>query len=72
VSSYLDYPIYSSDVVCVLVLLFVFLCCSSCSCVVRRVLADVLGVLADVAMVSSPLIGRGYHSVSMVGNQSTG
>jgi hypothetical protein len=43
-----------------------------CSCAVRRDLADVLGVLADVAMVSSPLVGRGYHSASIVGNQSTG
>jgi hypothetical protein len=53
-------------------LLFLFLCCCLCSCAVRRDLADVLGVLADVAMVSSPLVGRGYHSASMVGNQSTG
>jgi hypothetical protein len=44
------------------------LCCSLCSCAFRRVLA----VLADVAMVSSPLVERGYHSASMVGNQSTG
>jgi hypothetical protein len=43
-----------------------------CSCAVCHDLADVLGVLADVAMVSSPLVGRGYHSASMVGNQSTG
>jgi hypothetical protein len=50
-------------------LLFVFLCCSFCSCVVRRVLADVLRVLADVTMVSSPLVGRGYHSATMIGNQ---
>jgi hypothetical protein len=49
-------------------LLFMFLC----SCAVRHDLSDVLGVLADVAMVSSPLVGRGYHSASMVGNQSTG
>jgi hypothetical protein len=53
-------------------LLFLFLCCCLCSCAVHRDLADVLGVLADVAMVSSPLVGRGYHSASMVGNQSTG
>jgi hypothetical protein len=52
-------------------LLFLFLCCCLCSCAVRRDLADVLGVLADVAMISSPLVG-GYHSASMVGNQSTG
>jgi hypothetical protein len=53
-------------------LLFLFLCCCLCSCAVRRDLADVLGVLADVAMVSSPMVGKGYHSASMVGNQSTG
>jgi hypothetical protein len=46
-------------------LLFLFLCCCLCSYVVCR-------DLADVAMVSSPLVGRGYHSASMVGNQSTG
>jgi hypothetical protein len=43
--------------------------------VVRRVLADVLHVLnahpvLDVAMVSSPHIGRGYHRASMVDNQT--
>jgi hypothetical protein len=53
-------------------LLFLFLCCYLCSCAVRPDFADVLGVLADVAMVSSPLVGRGYHSASMVGNQSIG
>jgi hypothetical protein len=52
-------------------LLFLFLCCWLCSCVVRHDLANILGVLADVAMVSSPLVGRGYHSASMIGNQST-
>jgi hypothetical protein len=52
------------------VLLFVFLCGSLCSCAVRRVLADVLRVLADVAIVSLPLVGRGYHSASMGGNQT--
>jgi hypothetical protein len=50
-------------------LLFLFLCCCLCSCAVHRDLADILGVLAGVAMVSSPLVGRGYHSASMVGNQ---
>jgi ABC-type polysaccharide/polyol phosphate export permease len=36
--------------------LFLFLCCCLCSCAVRRDLGDVFGVLADVAMVSSPRI----------------
>jgi hypothetical protein len=53
-------------------LLLVFVCGSLCYCAVRRDLADVLGVLADVAMVSSPLVKRGYNSASMVGNQSIG
>jgi hypothetical protein len=43
--------------------------------VVRRVLAAVLRVLnahpvLDVAMVSSPQVGRGYHTTSMVDNQT--
>jgi hypothetical protein len=49
-----------------------FLCGSLCFCAVRHVLADVLRVLANVAMVSSLLVGRVYHSASMVSNQSTG
>jgi hypothetical protein len=54
------------------VLLLLFVCGSLCSCAVRHDLADVLRVLADIAMVSSPLVGKGYHSASMVDNQSTG
>jgi hypothetical protein len=43
--------------------------------VVRRVFTDVLHVITahlvlDVAMVSSPQVGIGYHSVSMVDNQT--
>jgi hypothetical protein len=37
---------------------------------VLRVLRDVLHVLADVAMISSPQVGKGYHSASKVDNQT--
>jgi hypothetical protein len=67
---YLGIPM--SDKKLTLALLFLSLCCCLCSCAVHRVLSDVLVVLANVAMVSSPLVGRGYYSASMVGNQSTG
>jgi hypothetical protein len=54
----------------VVLLLFLFLCCCLCSYAVHRDLADVFGVLTDVAMVSSPLVERGYHSASIMHNQS--
>jgi hypothetical protein len=46
-----------------------FMCGSLCSCAVRRDLADILCVLADVAMVSSPLLGRGYQYQWLATNQ---